>query len=224
MSDMFRINVGCGQTPTEGWRNFDNSMSLRMAKYPALGKILGYAGFIEKDNLDFINFLRRCKVEFADAAKRIPLENSSVEVLYSCHMLEHLDRREAVRFLLEAIRVLRPDGIIRLAVPDISKNIANYIAGGNADDFIASTYMCQPRPQTVSQKLKMAIIGPRHHNWMYDGRSLSALLARIGFENPQCLPAGRTTIPTPGDLDLHERSDESVYVEARKPQSRDARS
>jgi len=61
------------------------------------------------------------------------------------------------------------------------------------------------------------LVGDRHHAWMYDGRSLSRLLADHGFLGPGVLAPGETTIADPGALDLCERADESVYVEARKP-------
>lgn len=44
---MVRINIGCGQTPTNGWENFDNSFSLRLSKIPLLPDILNRLGFLE---------------------------------------------------------------------------------------------------------------------------------------------------------------------------------
>ena len=29
-----RINIGCGTSPTPGWLNFDNSMTLTLSKLP----------------------------------------------------------------------------------------------------------------------------------------------------------------------------------------------
>jgi len=52
---------------------------------------------------------------------------------------------------------------------------------------------------------------------MYDGNSLSKLLEKNGFAEADVLPPGETIIPEPGALDLEERSSESVYVEAKKP-------
>ena len=49
---------------------------------------------------------------------------------------------------------------------------------------------------------------------MYDGRSLARLLVESGFVGATVMPAGTTNIPDPGSLDLEERSEESVYVEA----------
>jgi hypothetical protein len=62
-------------------------------------------------------------------------------------MLEHLDRHEARLFLAEAMRVLRPGGVLRLAVPDIRQLVQNYMTTGDADEFVASTLMCVPLPR-----------------------------------------------------------------------------
>jgi hypothetical protein len=42
------------------------------------------------------------------------------------------------------------------------------------------------------------------------------LLSAHGFREPRILEPGSTTIPIPGKLNLYERADESVYVEALK--------
>jgi predicted SAM-dependent methyltransferase len=217
LSTNTRVNIGCGQTPTAGWRNFDNSLSVQLAKWPRIARLLNFLGLLERTNFDFIKFAQSHKIEFADAARTLPLDSGAVDVVYSCHMLEHLDRQEASRFLKEVLRILRPGGILRLAVPDIRRYVETYNSTGDADGFIASTHMCQPRPQAISTRIKLFVSGPRHHNWMYDGKSLSALLLREGFANPIIIPAGSTTIIDSSGLDLRERWDESVYVETIKP-------
>jgi hypothetical protein len=52
---------------------------------------------------------------------------------------------------------------------------------------------------------------------MYDGASLARLLVGEGFEDPVRLRPGETTIADPGALDLREREEESLYLEARAP-------
>ena len=132
-------------------------------------------------------------------------------------MLEHLDREEASRFLKEALRVLQPGGVIRLVVPDIFKHVTAYNDHGDANKFIESTHMCIHRPRTFSQRIRFLLVGTRHHQWMYDGPSLSKLLESCGFVDAAVQGIGQTIIAEPGALDLHERSDESCYVEASKP-------
>ena len=65
----------------------------------------------------------------------MPFGPSTVDVIYSSHMLEHLTRSEARRFLLESKRVLRPGGRIRIVVPDLRGFAEAYIARGDADAF-----------------------------------------------------------------------------------------
>jgi predicted SAM-dependent methyltransferase len=211
-----RINIGCGMTPTIGWENFDNSFSLRLSRQPILASLLFKLKIINPPQMNYISFCRENDIQYSDATKHIPLPNDVVELLYSSHMLEHLDREEAKLFLNEARRVLKKGGTIRLAVPDIERKIEIYFQNRNADDFIESTHMCIPRPRTLSQRLRMVLVGTRHHQWMYDGKSLSKLLMENGFHNINVLAAGETTIPDPKPLDLCEREDESLYIEAVK--------
>lgn len=212
-----RINVGCGQTPTKGWRNFDNSLSLRLTKIPFLPELLHNARILEASQYQFIHFAHSNSIEHGDVTKGLPLSDGSVDVLYSSHMLEHLDREEASLFLKEARRVLCSGGIIRLAVPDLHKHVQQYIASEDADAFIASTLLCQPRPRTIVQRLRVLLVGTRHHQWMYDGISLCRLLLAHGFVKAEVMPAGKTKIQAPEPLDLQERLSESVYVEAENP-------
>lgn len=209
-----RINVGCGQTPTAGWRNYDNSMSTRLAHWPKVTMFLSKIGFLGSAQIKFIEFCKQNQVFWADVTKHIPETTESVEVLYSSHMLEHLDRIEVQRFLKEAKRVLMPRGVIRLAVPNLKYHINHYLADGDADAFIEKLYITKDRPRSFVEKVYALAIGDRHHQWMYDGASLCKLLQAAGFEDAQVMEPGFTSIPHSGALDLRERESESVFVEA----------
>ncbi len=211
-----RVNVGCGLTPTEGWRNFDNSPTVRLARLPGLSALRALR-LLDPERYRFACFARDHGIEFADATERIPLPDASCDALYSSHMLEHLDRLEAERFLHEAHRVLAPGGVIRIAVPDLTKLVQEYEATGDADRFIERTLLSVPRPKSAAARLRLLLAGVRHHLWMYDGTSLCRLLERAGFVGPEVTPPGTTRIVHPEPLDLSERVDESVYVEAERP-------
>jgi predicted SAM-dependent methyltransferase len=131
-------------------------------------------------------------------------------------MLEHLDREEAERFLSEAYRVLVPGGYLRLVVPDLRKLVEEYITDRDADRFVARTLLTRPRARTLRERMRWLVVGDRHHLWMYDGQSLREAVLKAGFRDAWILDAGVTRIPNPGVLDLRERADESVYVEATK--------
>ncbi len=214
-----RINVGCGQNPTSGWRNFDNSPSLRLATLPAIPGILRSLGLIGAAEQKFIDFANKNRIEFGDAAKGLPVPDGSAEVLYTSHMVEHLDATERDAFLAEAMRVLCPGGILRIAVPDISVHVAKYLQDRDADAFIERTHLTVPRARSLGQRFRLLMVGTRHHQWMYDGSSLCAVLRANGFVNVEALPAGTTHIQNPEPLNLSERVSESLYVEAEKPKA-----
>jgi SAM-dependent methyltransferase len=213
-----RVNVGCGAAPTAGWLNFDNSLAVRAAGWPVVIRVLGQARILSEQSRAFAGVAKRENIRFANAARRIPCPDDSADVVYSSHMIEHLDRKEALAFLLEARRILRPGGLVRIAAPDLARFVAGYSSTGNADEFIAGIQMAQARPGRILSRARWAVTGPRHHMWMYDGPSLSDLISGAGFGDVIIMPAGKTSITNPGRLDLEERSDESVYVEGRKPE------
>ncbi|MBO1321836.1 class I SAM-dependent methyltransferase [Acanthopleuribacter pedis] len=204
-------------TPTPGWRNFDNSPSVRLAKHPLLFRLLSGVGLVGASQKKFIAFVRENEINFADATNRLPLGADCVQVLYSCHMLEHLVPTKAERFLQEAFRVLKPGGILRIAVPDLRILVDEYLASGNADQFVEKLNMVNDKPNSFRKRLFYLIVGERRHQWQYDAQSLCALIEAQGFVEAKALAAGETAIPNPGPLNLHERSHESLYVEAKKP-------
>ncbi len=62
-----------------------------------------------------------------DINKGIPYPDCSFDVVYSSHVLEHFSKIKAQFFLDECYRVLRPKGVIRIAVPDLEKIAKTYL-------------------------------------------------------------------------------------------------
>jgi SAM-dependent methyltransferase len=214
---MTRVNVGCGQTPTPGWINYDNSLTVRAARWPLVLPLVETLRLLTDQQRQFMRTSVARDIRYADAVHHIPEADGSIDVLYTSHMVEHLDHDEARRFLRQARRVLRPGGILRVAVPDLKGHVDQYLADGDGDGLLARVMLTRSRPKTVAGRIGYLMMGDRHHQWMYDGRSLSALISSAGFVDVREVPAGETSIPDPGPLDLAERSPESVFVEARNP-------
>jgi hypothetical protein len=212
-----RVNVGCGLSPTPGWLNFDNSLAVRVARWPVVPVLFARTGFLTGKSAELAEMARRGGVKFANGAARIPCATGSAAAVYSSHMIEHLDRGEALAFLAEVRRVLAPGGVVRIAAPDLSLLVRDYGRTGDADEFVAGLHMGLNRPAGLRGWARWAVVGPRHHLWMYDGESLTRMLLQAGFDETAIMPPGSTMIAEPGQLDLSERAAESVYVEAVRP-------
>ncbi|MEN0047262.1 MAG: methyltransferase domain-containing protein [Bacteroidota bacterium] len=61
-----------------------------------------------------------------DILKTFPFPENNFDVIYSSQVLEHIPLRKVDHFLQECYRVLRPNGIIRLVVPDLENIIQEY--------------------------------------------------------------------------------------------------
>ena len=62
----------------------------------------------------------------------IPFADDTFDVVYHSHVLEHFTYNQGRRFLRECFRVLRPGGLVRLAVPDLENISRAYVASLDA--------------------------------------------------------------------------------------------
>lgn len=65
-------------------------------------------------------------VHYLDVRKRFPYSDNTFHFVYTSHLLEHLLPAEAEFCVSEIYRVLKPGGIVRIAVPDLDQVIASY--------------------------------------------------------------------------------------------------
>jgi SAM-dependent methyltransferase len=215
---MDRINIGCGRFPTEGWLNMDNSVSLKLAALPWLTGLADKFGLLKPAQVENLAYNRKHRIIFCDARKRIPVRDRSADVVYTSHMVEHMDREEAAEFFREARRVLCPGGILRLALPNLRWHVDNYLKSDDADEFMRAMKLGRRLPKSLLERSKVFFLGEReYHVFMYDPASLIKFLESAGFVSVVSLPSGETRIPSPGSLDLRERSPESLFVEALNP-------
>jgi predicted SAM-dependent methyltransferase len=211
-----RLNVGCGQAPSAGWLNYDNSPAVWLATSPVLAHLLRRAGIIDAGSVEFAAFCRTNQVRYANVARRIPHASGTADAIYSSHMIEHLVRDDAWTFLRECHRVLKPGGRLRLVVPDLHALVHEYLKRGNADIFLGQMQFETHLPAGLMAKVKWLLFGGRGHHWMYDARSLGGLMEEAGFADVEMMEPGQTRIAEAAGLDLRERQIESIYLEGRR--------
>ena len=57
---------------------------------------------------------------------KLPFEDESAVLIYSCHLIEHINDQQAQHLFNEIYRILKIKGRVRLACPDIDKAIKAY--------------------------------------------------------------------------------------------------
>jgi predicted SAM-dependent methyltransferase len=117
---MIRLNIGCGTKPFKGWTNTDIDPEIH---------IKGYSNEMSSS----------CTFNYKD---------DTVDEIYASHLLDHLSRKnELDNTLHEWYRVLKPGGILRVAVSDfeaVSKlyrdgmdleSLWGHIVGGHKSEY-----------------------------------------------------------------------------------------
>lgn len=88
---------------------------------------LGCGGTFHKDwiNIDFVS--KSNSVQAHNLLEGIPFEAKSMDVIYHSHVLEHFSKVDGIQFIKECYRVLKSQGVIRIAVPDLERIAKEYI-------------------------------------------------------------------------------------------------
>ena len=88
---------------------------------------LGCGKTFHKDwvNVDFIS--SSPEVISCDLTQGIPFSSETFDVVYHSHVLEHFTALQGDFFIKECFRVLKPGGILRVAVPDLETIVRNYL-------------------------------------------------------------------------------------------------
>lgn len=78
---------------------------------------------------DWINLdlYRNRQVKYYNIKNKLPFFSNSVDVVYHSHVLEHLNKEEAERFIKDCFRVLKFGGIMRVVVPDLEQITKEYL-------------------------------------------------------------------------------------------------
>jgi len=95
------INFGSGAFFHNRWKNYD---------YP--GNSLLYKAIQGNPSKDFH------PINLCDENLKVPEADNSVDLIYCSHTLEHLDEKSSHRFLKECYRMLKKNGVMRVALPN----------------------------------------------------------------------------------------------------------
>ncbi len=113
------------------------------------GKVYVNLGSAGKTSAEFINIDQRTlpKVHYiADVTDLHMFPDNSVDMIYACHLVEHIPRSRLVQTMKEWRRALKPGGIFRFAVPNFDALVEVYTRNGNDVPTIENQLMGQDAP------------------------------------------------------------------------------
>jgi predicted SAM-dependent methyltransferase len=172
------VQFGSGLVAPLNWLNFDSSPTLRIQK--------SIFGSIIKSKL---NVVFPENVHYGDIVKGLPIEDSSVDGMYSSHVLEHLSLYEFRIALGNCYRLLKPGGRFRNVVPDLEKEVRVYIENLESKSnyashvFMKNTLLGVEKRTYGIRSMISNSYGGGKHLWMWDFFSLKYELEMAGFTN-----------------------------------------
>jgi len=150
------LHIGCGKNYFNRWINIDNNSDNNVDKLDA--------------NIDLRN--------------KLPISDNVVDFIFNEHFLEHLTIDEGQRALRDFFRVLKPDSVMRIAMPDLKVAMERYFNPDWKNDasFKKFGLVYKTRAEMINNSFRAW-----GHKWLYDLEELTRRLEEAGGVNiKQC--------------------------------------
>jgi SAM-dependent methyltransferase len=133
-ASVIKLNLGCGLAVIQGWINIDGSFNALVSKFPQFLQKYFYLLSGARDYYSEEEYLKllKCKFIHHNLNHGIPFSDSCIDFIYSSHFLEHLSEDQGKTLLIEAFRVLKEGGLLRISIPDLAFAIELYKNGYNS--------------------------------------------------------------------------------------------
>lgn len=140
------LHLGCGKKPISGFINVDIQ---------------------QFDGVDVVTDITRLSDRF---------DADSIDLIYACHVLEHIDKRQTIAVLKDWLSVLVYGGMVRIAVPDFDSVVKWYMdtrdiasitgltVGGNKDPFDSHKVLFN-HEKLESDLEEAGFVAVRRYNW-----------------------------------------------------------
>ena len=202
--NIVKVNVGCGLAVAPNWINIDGSFNALVANLPNFlhslaYKVSGARNYYTRG--EYCKLLRENFFIHHDLSWGLPLNDCSVDFIFTSHFIEHLYKQDAKKLLQDCYRVMKPDGILRVSIPDLEYAISLYSSGKKYE--MLNNYFFIEDDSFYAR-----------HKFMYDFEIISEVLRSIGFHSIQKLKYQYGEVPDLPILD--NRPDESLFIEAKK--------
>jgi predicted SAM-dependent methyltransferase len=146
-----------------------------------------------------------------DIRNQLPYEENMVDFIYSEHVIEHFNREDGLRLLADFYRILKHNGVVRVATPDLDYIVFKYCFFWWKQDWIKKYGY-----EWIKTKAEMMNISFREwgHQYIYNNEELTRRLHETGFRN---ICRKKNNKSTYNELKNREtRNDSKLILEAVK--------
>lgn len=144
-----------------------------------------------------------------DIREGLPIENESLDYIVSIHALPMIPYPDLIPVLQELRRVLKPEGVLRLGLPDLDKGIRAY-QRNERDYFLVP----DDDVRSMGGKLIVQLIWYGYSRTLFTSDFIEELLLKAGFSRVNGCAYGETKTQHAGIVELDNRERESLFVEA----------
>jgi predicted SAM-dependent methyltransferase len=146
-----------------------------------------------------------------DIRDGLPLDTDSIDYAVSIHALPEVPYPDLIPVLTELRRVLKPNGVLRLGLPDLDRTIQAYLRGD-------SSYFLIPDEEAMSlgSKFVVHLIWYGYTRTFFTHDLMEEHLYKAGCTRVDRCAYRETRSPYPGIVELDNREEESLFVEANK--------
>jgi predicted SAM-dependent methyltransferase len=152
-------------------------------------------------------------VIFLDAREELPFESDSLDYIFCEHMIEHISYHDGLIMLSECFRVLKKNGKIRIATPNL-KVFLDLFSEKKSDDqnqymeWILKNWLNR---QGINEKNPVFNLNLVMHAWghefIYDDKTLMELLTKANFRDFLIHKSGESD-----DLNLKELESHGEFI------------
>jgi SAM-dependent methyltransferase len=196
-----KLHLGCFHEVYEGWVNTDITPNIWIARLPFAASLMFRFGLMNKEHYEMHRQGLFKRVKYLNVLRRFPYRDDSAEAVFCSHMLEHLYVKQAERMFAEILRILKPGGVFRVAVPDLE-----WVVG----------FYDRENPTPFLDLMYEHVGGAKNsHKWMYTDISLKKFFEDQGFTEVRVCDYQKGRLPDVGMVD--GRPETSIYVEGICP-------
>jgi len=177
-------------------------------------KDMFYYNWLNIDIIDLSEFCKQQSYHFIqhDITKGILFEDNKVDLIFTSHFLEHIDRTQGKQFLKECYRVMKPGGVIRISVPNALLLTSEYIAS-DIDKYRCINVGVENAEDPAEAYYELLLA---NHKTIYDATSLSTILAKIGFKKVESISPFRSRSESIQTETINPHPTISLVIEAEK--------